>query len=100
MIIRGTTPVIRFAFNEVNPLEMTGAYLTIRQRNILIERELSDANVMANALEGELTQEETLSLEENVPAKVQCRYKFATGAVGASQIYEEPVYGILKEGGI
>lgn len=100
MLIRGTTPTIRFAFSEVNPLEMTEAYLTVQQRRIRIEKTIADASVSEDALEWELTQEDTLLLEENRPANVQCRYKFASGAVGASQIYEEPVYGILKEGEI
>ena len=100
MIIRGTTPPIRFSFTEVSPLEMTQAYLTIRQRNILIEKDLSEAVVTEDALLWTLTQEETLSLEENRPAQVQCRYKFSSGAAGASRTYEEPVYGILKDGEI
>lgn len=100
MIIRGTTPPIRFAFSEVSPLDMTQAILTIRQRSVLIEKNLREAVVTEDALLWQLTQEETLSLEENRPAKVQCRYKFNSGTVGASRIYEEPVYGILKDGEI
>ena len=41
MIIRGTTPPIRFTFSDVNPLEMTAAFLTIRQNSVTIEKELS-----------------------------------------------------------
>ena len=29
MIIRGTTPPIRFTFSDVNPLEMAAAFLTV-----------------------------------------------------------------------
>ena len=100
MIIRGTTPPIRFSFTEVDPQAMTQAILTIRQRGVMIEKDLSEATVTEDSILWELTQEETLSLEENRPAMVQCRYKFASGAAGASRIYEEQVYGILKDGEI
>ncbi len=100
MIIRGTTPPIRFSFTEVDPQAMTEVFLTIRQNSILIEKDLSEAVVTQDAILWELTQSETLSLEDGWNAKVQCRYKFASGAAGASRIYEEPVYGVLKEGEI
>ena len=100
MIIRGTTPPIRFSFTEVDPQAMTEAFLTIRQNNTLIEKGLSEAVVTEDALLWELSQSETLSLEEGWNCKVQCRYKFASGAAGASRIYEEPVYGVLKDGEI
>ena len=92
MIIRGTTPPIRFTFSDVNPLEMAAAFLT---------KELSSASsVTDNMIEWQLTQEETLALEAGRLAQVQCRYRFASGAVGASRIYDENVYAVLKEGEI
>ena len=51
-------------------------------------------------IEWQLTQEETLALEAGRLAQVQCRYRFASGAVGASRIYDENVYAVLKEGEI
>ena len=101
MIIRGTTPPIRFTFSNVNPLEMTVAFLPIRQGNVVIEKELSSASsVTDTVIEWLLTQEETLALEAGRLAQVQCRYKFESGAVGASRIYDENVYAVLKEGEI
>lgn len=100
MIIRGTTPPIRFTFTEVDPQAMTEAFLTIRQNDLLIEKGLAEAVVTEDSILWELTQGETLSLEEGWNAKVQCRYRFASGTAGASRIYEEPVYGILKDGEI
>ena len=101
MIIRGTTPPIRFTFSNVNPLEMTVAFLTIRQGNVVIEKDLSSASsVTDNVIEWLMTQEETLALEAGRLAQVQCRYKFESGAVGASRIYDENVYAVLKEGEI
>ena len=41
MIIRGTTPPIRFTFSDVNPLEMAAAFLTVHQNDVTIEKELS-----------------------------------------------------------
>ena len=100
MIIRGTTPPIRFSFTELDPQDMTEAYITIRQKDVLIEKGLSEAVVTQDALLWELSQAETLSLEDGWNARVQCRYKLASGAAGASRIYEEPVYGVLKDGEI
>ena len=101
MIIRGTTPPIRFTFSDVNPLEMTAAFLTIRQANVVIEKDLaSAASVTDTIIEWQLSQEETLALEAGRLAQVQCRYRFLSGAVGASRIYEENVYAVLKEGEI
>ncbi len=101
MIIRGTTPPIRFSFSNVNPLEMTAAFLTIRQSSVTIEKDLSSASSVTDAMiEWQLTQEETLVLEAGRLAQVQCRYKFQSGAVGASRIYDENVYAVLKEGEI
>ena len=101
MIIRGTTPPIRFTFSAVNPLEMTAAYLTIRQNRLTIEKDLSAASSVTDTLiEWQLSQEETLALEAGRLAQVQCRYKFASGAVGASRVYDENVCAVLKEGEI
>ncbi len=101
MIIRGTTPPIRFSFSYVNPLEMTAAFLTIRQSSVTIEKDLSSASSVTDAMiEWQLTQEETLVLEAGRLAQVQCRYRFESGAVGASRIYDENVYAVLKEGEI
>ncbi len=101
MIIRGTTPPIRFTFSTVNPLEMTAAFLTVRQKGVTIEKDLSSAfSVTDSLIEWKLTQEETLALEAGNLARVQCRYKFENGTVGASRIYDEKVYAVLKEGEI
>ena len=101
MIIRGTTPPIRFTFSDVNPLEMTVAFLTIRQADVVIEKDLAAAaSVTDTMIEWQLSQEETLALEAGRLAQVQCRYRFLSGAVGASRIYEENVYAVLKEGEI
>ena len=101
MIIRGTTPPIRFTFSDVNPLEMAAAFLTVHQNDVTIEKELSSASsVTDNMIEWQLTQEETLALEAGRLAQVQCRDRFASGAVGASRIYDENVYAVLKEGEI
>ena len=101
MIIRGTTPPIRFTFSDVNPLEMTTAFLTVRQANVVIEKDLAAASLVTDTMiEWQLSQEETLALEAGRLAQVQCRYRFLSGAVGASRIYEENVYAVLKEGEI
>ena len=52
MIIRGTTPPIRFTFSDVNPLEMTEAYLTVCQNDVTIEKALSSASSVTDTMVG------------------------------------------------
>lgn len=62
MIVRGTTPTIRFQFKTVDPREMEAAYLTISQDGVLIEKGLGEAEAYGDCLEWRLSQAETLSL--------------------------------------
>lgn len=106
MIIRGTTPTIRYTFHEVSVDTITEAYLTIEQdgRNIC-ELELDDATAGDNYLEWTLSQTQTLTLEQmaNYDLKrfcdIQCRYAVGSKAY-ASKVSHIPVEMILKEGEI
>ena len=100
MIVRGTTPTIRFTFKTIDPREMEAAYLTISQDGVLIEKGLGEAEAYGDCLEWRLSQAETLSLVADRATKVQCRYRLPDGTAGASKMYAERVYGVVKGGEI
>lgn len=100
MIARGTTPTIKYTFTEVNVTDITIAYLTVHQGSISIEHDLEDATVGDGYLEWTLSQEETLALSTKNFARIQCRYKTSDGNAYITEITEEKVYDILKEGEI
>lgn len=45
MIVRGTTPSIRYTFSTLNVADIIDAYLTIVQGETVIEKTLQDAEV-------------------------------------------------------
>lgn len=102
MIIRGTTPRIRFTFKDVDPTDMANAYLTMKQGDVVIEYDVADTiDITTSELVWVLTQEDTLSfVSGKSPVKIQCRYRMNNGEAGASKIYEHDVYGVLKAGEI
>ena len=102
-ITRGTTPSIKYKFNVVDVSDIAVAYMTIKQGTVMIEKDLSDANVDTeeNSLTWTLTQDETLLIQySSLSVSVQCRYRLADGTAGASRITSVPADAILKEGAI
>ena len=74
MIVKGTTPRIRFTFSKVTPENITTAFLTIKQSNeTIIEKDISEAEVGENYLEWELSQNDTLAIDAKQSVKIQCR---------------------------
>ena len=98
MIIRGTTPTIKFTFKTVDPQQIVTAYLTMKQGELVIEKTLADGTVGENYIEWQLSQAETVSLDDDENINIQCRYKLADSAAYASKIYSVPPYDILKDG--
>lgn len=83
MIIRGTTPTIKYTFSYIDPAEITEAYLTIAQDDTtVLEKELSDASVGEDCISWTLTQSETLTISNN--AEVMLNYLLRDGTRGAS----------------
>lgn len=97
MVPRGTTPTIRYTFSIVEVENIASAYLTIQQGSLVIEKSLADADVGDGYLEWNLSQSETLSLDEKENIEIQCKYKMTDGKVYTSKIYTTDVYKILKE---
>lgn len=98
---RGTTPVIAFKFKQNSVSDITQAYLTVKQVNNTVEKDLSSAVVdtEANTIGWTLSQTETLQFLSEGDVSVQIRYKVGDVA-GASRIQKIPVSAILKEGSI
>ena len=62
-IIRGTTPTIEFTFSQIDVSNLMAAIMTIKQSGeIVIEKDLSDAEVGEASVAWELTQAECLEL--------------------------------------
>ena len=100
MITRGTTPKLKFLFRSVDVSEMAVAYLTVEQGDLVIEKDLSQAEIGDGYIEWELSQEETLQIGIECNLKIQCRWKLDDGTTGASPINMVSPYQILKDGEI
>lgn len=85
-IIQGTTPLIKYTFKTINVTDISVAYLTIKQRQITLEKDLTDATVDTdnNMICWRLTQEETLEFANNY-VTVMLNWKTANGIRGASK---------------
>lgn len=98
MVARGTTPTISFVFRTVDTTNIVVCYLTMKEGELIIEKDLSDATVVgSNKLEWSLTQEETLKLKEE-PIDIQIRYRTTDGNAYISKIFTVSPYQILKDG--
>ena len=100
MLIRGTTPTIRYTFKTVDPAEITAAYLTLKFSGGQIEKDLTAATVGTKYLEWQLTQTETLALKAVKNVEIQLRYKTTGGDAYATPITLETAARILKDGEI
>lgn len=82
-IIKGTTPTIQYAFETVQVTDITRAILTVKRgSDILIERDLSSAEIGTKTLSWKLTQEESLSVDGD--ATVMLNWKLSDGTRGAT----------------
>ena len=99
MIVRGTTPIIRFNFVAIDTTNIAVAYLTIKQNgSVLIEKDLESGDVQEGYIEWALTQEETLAMSPCSDVYIQCRYKLSDGSAYATRIYTERPYNVEKDG--
>ena len=82
-IIIGTTPTIIYTFKTVNVSDLVVAILTIKSGKATLTKTLEDADVGEGRLSWTLTQEETLSICDDVAA-MMLNWKTAGGTRGAS----------------
>ena len=82
VIVKGTTPTITYTFSTVRINEVTQAVLTLKHRTGMITKTLSDATIGENSLTWTLTQEDTLSLQNEV--SMMLNFVCTDGTRGAS----------------
>lgn len=82
-LIKGTTPTIRYSFSTVTVSNIVVALLKVTQKGVQIQKNLTDAEVQAKALEWVLTQEDTLALKDNQYAMITLDWLLADGTRGA-----------------
>lgn len=100
-IIKGTTPTLKFTFDNIMTESICLAYLTIVQdKKLIIEKDITEATMDDGYIEWTLSQEETLMFNHISSLRIQMRYKLSDGFVGASDIKEVDVEKILKDGEI
>lgn len=88
-IIRGTTPTIEYTFKKVAVSDITTAIFTVKQHGeVLIERDLTTADVSEDSISWMLSQEECLTLELG-RAALMVNWLTGDGTRGASN--EVPV---------
>lgn len=97
-MIRGTTPTITITAAGLSEISIDRAYLTIKQKGNVIEKELEDMAINGDVLTVTLSQEETLSFTVGVDVELQLRVLSKSGTAYASQIISTPVGRILKDG--
>lgn len=97
-IIRGTTPMLTFRVPSYVSLEnISKLYITLKQGLLSIEKTIDQIRIRDNMISCKLTQSETLSLSNDVSAKLQVRILYATGNAIASNVVLSPVNEILKD---
>lgn len=95
---RGTTPTISITVKGLSDIQIDKAYLTLKQRGIVVEKTEADIEIDGDMLRATLTQEETLGFMAGAKINVQLRVLSENGTAYASNIVTVPVGEILKDG--
>lgn len=96
-MIRYTTPTLTFKL----PFEssyLVVAYITIEQRNAVVEKSLEECELGEKSISVALTQEDTSKLASNTNTFVQLRCKGTDGKAYASRKFKIEVDDVLKDG--
>lgn len=97
-MIRGTTPTLEFTLPFDTSL-LAEAYVTFAQnKEVILDKKLSECQCVENTLIVKLTQEETLKLKCDCLVEMQIRAKDLNENAIASDIMVESPNRILKEG--
>lgn len=88
-MIRGTTPTFTLRItNGGDTLDLTqasGVHVTIRQNGQIITKTGDDISIAAQSVSCWLTQEESLSLRENMDAEVQINWTYGDSETGTAK---------------
>lgn len=93
-IIRGTTPTLKYKFDNIKVADIEAAYLTIKAGET-IEKDLTSAEVGSDYIAWKLTQAETLSFSDSIWTMLN--WKLADGTRGASAKKSFEVVSNFKE---
>ena len=94
---RGTTPLVPIEVQGVNLEEVDVMWLTFKQGNVEITKELSDVTIIGNEIHAYFTQEETLRFKDSSRIYVQMRFMIGNHA-DKSNVATVECSGILREG--
>lgn len=87
VIIRYTTPTIKFVFNTLDVGEIEDARLVIKQqRKAVITLDFAKATIGEGFVSWVLAQEDTAKLKEFESAEVYCDWKTVSGTRGRSKM--------------
>lgn len=99
---RGTTPTLTFTTPYAADLIQSG-YITFSQRGTdLLDVALNDeaVTIADNSISVDLTQEQTLMFTTVAPCNIQIRAILTSGKAVASNIVQDTICPILKDGEI
>lgn len=83
-IIIGTTPTIKYSFRAVDVENLKTAILTVKRNgDILLRKELEDAEVGEKSVEWHLSQEDTLAIGTG-SARIMMNWMLRDGTRGAT----------------
>lgn len=92
-IIRGTTPTLLYTFGDIDPADVSYAYLLLKQGDgSKVEKYLADASVTGDTqtvkgnISFTLTQADTLSLTCGKEVRASLDWKLTSGLRGRSRI--------------
>lgn len=94
---RGTTPTIKLTIQGLSDIDISKIYLTLKQFDIIIEKDINSLQIDNNVLSCTLSQEETLSLSE-AKVELQVRILSKSNVAYATKKMILQVSDILKDG--
>ena len=87
VIIRYTTPTIKFVFNTLDVGEIEDARLVVKQqKKAVINLDFTEATTGEGFISWLLPQEETAKLKEFENAEIYCDWKTSSGTRGRSKM--------------
>jgi hypothetical protein len=105
ILTRGTTPVLNFE-TPLSTSQFKECFITLKQNTLpytIIEKTIEDININSdkdNQFSITLSQDETLSLNEEEILYIQLRVKTQDEKAYATEIFAVEVADVLKEGAI
>lgn len=89
VLIRGTTPTIKFTFSQISPTDIREAYLVFKKQGLsVLEKSLGYADIEENCISFTLTQQETLAFTAGTRLTCCLDWLTADGTRGRSKTAE------------